>query len=87
MRKEPYWPVNPPDCEPRMVVDVRQADPRDLRSDAFVFLRALATVLTTREDELSVHKLGNLTNERRTRKAVDRVADVLREVNGRVTWR
>ena len=87
MRKEAYWPVTPPDCEPRMIVDVRQADPRDLRSDAFVFLRALATVLTKREDELSVHKLSNLTNERRVRKAVDNVADVLREVNGRITWR
>jgi hypothetical protein len=87
MREEQYWPVNPPDCEPRMVVDVREADPRDLRSDAFVFLRALATVLTKREEELSVHKLGKLTNERRVRKAVDGVADVLREVNGRVTWR
>jgi hypothetical protein len=87
MRKEPYWPANPPDCEPRMVVDVRQADPRDLRSDAYVFLRALATVLTKRESELSVHKMSNLTNERRVRKAVDRVADVLREVNGKITWR
>ena len=87
MRKEEYWPVNPPDCEPRMVVDVREADPRDLRSDAFVFLRALATVLTKREDELSVHKLSKLTTDRRVRKAVDGVADVLREVNGKITWR
>lgn len=87
MRAERYWPRNPPECEPRMTVDVRQADPGDLRSDAYVFLRALATVLTKREGDLSVHKMSKLTNERRMRRAVDTVAEVLREVNGRVTWR
>jgi hypothetical protein len=83
MRQASWWPVDPPDCEPRRTVDVRQADPHDPDSDAFEHLRGLAMVLTERMRYFNVRDLG----ERHLHKAAQHIAYVLREVNDKVTWR
>ncbi|MFI9388741.1 hypothetical protein [Kutzneria sp. NPDC052558] len=90
MRQASWWPVDPPNCEPQMSVDIRLADPRDQLADphdpttwAFAFLRALAATLTGRDDLADVRA----RSKRQLRKASERIADVLREVNGKVTWR
>ena len=83
MRQASWWPVDPPHCEPQLSVDVRLADPRDPNSWASVCLNGLAMVLTDRMNVLNVRT----KNKRQLRKASEQIADVLREVNGRVTWR
>jgi hypothetical protein len=84
MRASKWWPDDAPNCEPVLTVDVRAADPRAWTADAFDFLRGLALVLIKRFDDFQPHKM---TNDRRIRKEVDRFQAVLREVNGKVTWR
>jgi hypothetical protein len=83
MRQASWWPADAPDCEPRLTVDVRLADPHDPDADAFEYLRGLAMVLTDRMTVFNVRDLG----ERQLHKAAERIADVLREVNDKVSWR
>ncbi|HEY0499952.1 MAG TPA: hypothetical protein VGD48_29675, partial [Kutzneria sp.] len=59
------------------------ADPHDPDADAFEYLRGLAMVLTDRMTVFNVRDLG----ERQLHKAAERIADVLREVNDKVSWR
>jgi hypothetical protein len=84
MRESEWWPADPPNCEPMQTVDVRAADPRDRWSEPFDYLHGLALVLTKRGGDFLPRKMGS---ERRIRKEVDRIQEVLREVNGKVTWR
>jgi hypothetical protein len=83
MRQASWWPADAPECEPRRSVDVGLADPHDPDSDAFEYLRGLAMVLTERMKVFDVRDL----NERQLHKAAEHIAYVLREVNGKVTWR
>jgi hypothetical protein len=83
MRQASWWPADAPDCEPRLTVDVRLADPHDPDADAFEYLRGLAMVLTDRMTVFNVRDLG----ERQLHKAAERIADVLREVDDKVSWR
>ena len=83
MRQASWWPVDPPNCEPQLTVDVRLADPREPNSRPFAYLRALAVILADRFDLFYVRT----RSKRDLRKASERTADALREVNARVTWR
>ena len=84
LRKSKAWPVDVPHCEPVLSVDVRTADARDRTSDAYDFLRGLALVLTKRHRDL---RPGKMNNDRQIRHEAERVDRLLREVNGKVTWR
>jgi len=83
MRKAPWWPVNPPHCRPELVVDVREADPHDVESDAYEYLYGLARVLTSRARDIPLSRPGRLAMGR----AEDRVLDLMMVVDSRVTWR
>ena len=83
MRQASWWPVDPPNCEPQLSIDVRLADPLDPNSWASIGLRALALVLTGQLNTFAVRA----RDKRQLRKVSAWLADVLREVDCSVTWR
>ncbi|MFC0440069.1 hypothetical protein [Kutzneria buriramensis] len=84
IRESMWWPGDAPHCEPVLSVDVRTVDARDRTSDAFDFLCGLARVLTNRYRDL---RPGKTNSDRQIRQETERIERLLREVNGKVTWR